>query len=101
MALAKGHLPAWSTLAVSDNEEAIIATKALRTGHLTRVKALEIELNSYGDEPAGLRSLLEAFKAHEGKLEALELEVPETNDLDTRDIMHARVPFLVCVLESP
>lgn len=94
LALAKGHLPCWSTLAISNDKEATLAARALRAGHLTHVKELQIEYCN--DKPGGLRSLLEAFKAHEGKLEALELEIHRTGDLVTRALMHEFLSSPVC-----
>lgn len=95
LALAKGHLPSWDLLAVFNKDHALIAAEAVQAGYLTRVKRLKI--NWYGDGPTELQSLLEAFQAYnKEELGALELEVPETDDLDTRDIMHEFLSWPVC-----
>lgn len=79
LAMAKGHLPSLTELRIDGIEQALISVEAVRGGHLTKVK--ELHLDYWDKEPMHLRLLLNEFKAHEGKLEKIFLEIHRSNDL--------------------
>jgi len=90
--MARGHLPSWNKLCIETSAHLSILTRAVRAGHLNRVKGLAIWMCH--DRPSHLRSLLEAFKTSKGKLEAVTFEVPD--DLTTRRAMRELLSSPVC-----
>lgn len=96
LAMAKHHIPVFEKLEIGFKDDLSFIIEAVRAGHLTRIKELQIE--SCNDQPLQLRSLLEAFLAHETKLEAVavELETNRSDDLITRDLMHQLLASPVC-----
>lgn len=94
LAMEKGHLPSWNKLQIDYSADIPILTRAVRAGHLNRVKELEIwECN---DRPSHLQSLLGALMAREGKLEAVILQSNAPDDLQTRRAMHELLSSPVC-----
>lgn len=86
LAMRKGRLPCLEQLEVAECTDLSIATEAVRTGHFTRVK--ELQLKWYEDETLQLRPLPEAFKAHGEKLNVLALEINQSDDMVTQRLMH-------------
>jgi hypothetical protein len=91
VAMEKGHLPSWNKLYIEGCADVglPILTRAIRAGNLNRVK--ELETWECNDHPSHLRSFLEALRAREGKLEAVQLQLNAPDDLPIR-----RDPCLDC-----